>query len=151
MKTLIIYESYHHGNTKKLLEECQKQTSIELFHLGEKDEPEFSDYDCIGFASGVYMGKMDEKLISLLYEHQDLLQKKKLFIITTCGSGSSKYALKQAKELQNRGFSQVNFYNCKGFDTYGPFGLIGGISKNHPNSMDISQAVQFLKKQNMEI
>lgn len=28
-------------------------------------------------------------------------------------------------------------YGCKGYDTYGPFGLIGGINKNHPDDQEI--------------
>ena len=33
-------------------------------------------------------------------------------------------------------------YICKGYDTYGPFKLIGGIAKNHPNNDEIQRAVQ---------
>ena len=34
-------------------------------------------------------------------------------------------------------------YGCPGFDTFGPFKLIGGIAKGRPNNEDIEEAVNF--------
>ena len=34
-------------------------------------------------------------------------------------------------------------YSCKGYDTFGPFKLIGGIAKGHPNEKDLAGAVEF--------
>ncbi|MGB3985262.1 MAG: flavodoxin, partial [Limnochordia bacterium] len=34
-------------------------------------------------------------------------------------------------------------YGCRGFDTFGPFKLVGGIAKGHPNENDIAGAVKF--------
>jgi len=34
-------------------------------------------------------------------------------------------------------------FACPGYDTWGPFKLIGGKNKNHPNENDIKNAIQF--------
>lgn len=36
-------------------------------------------------------------------------------------------------------------FQCKGFDTYGPFKLIGGIQKGHPDESELKAAVDFYK------
>ena len=37
----------------------------------------------------------------------------------------------------------VGAYGCLGFDTYGPFKVIGGIAKGHPTDEEIKGAVDF--------
>ena len=37
----------------------------------------------------------------------------------------------------------VGRFSCKGFDTFGPFKLIGGVSKAHPDDKDLAEAVEF--------
>ena len=34
-------------------------------------------------------------------------------------------------------------FGCLGFDTFGPFKLVGGIAKNHPTASEIHSAVSF--------
>ena len=34
-------------------------------------------------------------------------------------------------------------YGCLGYDTYGPFKLVGGIAKGHPDSGELAGAVSF--------
>ena len=37
----------------------------------------------------------------------------------------------------------VGRFSCKGFDTFGPFKLIGGVAKGHPDDRDLAAAVGF--------
>jgi len=37
-------------------------------------------------------------------------------------------------------------YGCRGYDTYGPFKLVGGIAKGHPTEEEIDGAVAFYNK-----
>lgn len=37
----------------------------------------------------------------------------------------------------------LGVYGCRGFDTFGPFKLIGGIAKGHPTQNEIDGAVEF--------
>lgn len=34
-------------------------------------------------------------------------------------------------------------FTCRGFDTFGPFRLIGGIAKGHPNEKELEKARAF--------
>lgn len=37
-------------------------------------------------------------------------------------------------------------FSCKGYDTFGPFKLIGGIAKGHPDTQDLENARKFYRK-----
>jgi len=37
----------------------------------------------------------------------------------------------------------LGVYQCKGYDTFGPFKLAGGIGKGHPTDGEIKGAVNF--------
>ena len=37
-------------------------------------------------------------------------------------------------------------FGCRGFDTFGPFGKIGGIAKGRPNEKDLERARAFARK-----
>ena len=56
MKTAIVYASVHHGNTKKIIDEIAKTKDVELLDATQTVEKDLSEYDLIGFASGVYGG-----------------------------------------------------------------------------------------------
>ena len=49
-----------------------------------------------------------------------------------------------------RGFIFENFdfsgaFHCKGYDTFGPFKIIGGIAKKHPDEKDLANACVFFE------
>ena len=37
-------------------------------------------------------------------------------------------------------------FGCPGFNTFGPFKLIGGLAKGHPDQTDLDNAVRFFGK-----
>ena len=37
-------------------------------------------------------------------------------------------------------------YICLGFDTFGPFKLVGGLAKGHPTEEEIQGAVEFYQR-----
>ena len=54
MKTAIIYESKHHGNTKKVCDRISKDCKVKLIEAKNMTENfEWDDYDLIGFALGI--------------------------------------------------------------------------------------------------
>ena len=52
MRTIILYESLHHGNTRKLVDAIAEQFPVEL-HDARSFTGDLSDYDAVGFASGI--------------------------------------------------------------------------------------------------
>lgn len=58
MKSVIIYASTHHGNTKKVVEAISKECGVDLVDATKVPEKDLSGYDAIGFASGIYASKI---------------------------------------------------------------------------------------------
>ena len=97
MKTAIVYYSHHHGNTKKLLDAIALQNEVTLIDATSTNKVDLSEYDRI-----------------VLH---------RAFIIETLPSRS----LKGIRQVVNEKNSiELGEYHCQGFDTFGPFKLVGG-------------------------
>ena len=64
--------------------------------------------------------------------------------------GNTKKLLDAIKEYDpevasSKHCTEIGRYQVKGFDTYGPFRLIGGLQKGHPDDSEIQGAVEFYK------
>lgn len=143
MKTAIIYYSRHLGITKKLLDAIAAKHEVELIDATEVGEPNLSRYDLIGFASGIYYMKF-HKSVSKIAENC-LPRGKRVFLILTGGMRSPNFTKGMAKIIEARGAELVGEYASLGYDTFGPFKLIGGVAKGHPNSEEIEGAVAFFE------
>ena len=144
-KAVIIYHSEHHGNTKKLVEAIAAAYTVELVEAEKAADVDFSGYDAIGFASGIYMSGFHPSLEALA--GSAVLRGKQAFVLYTSGSGSAKYAVAFTEKIKEAGLALLGVYQCKGFDTYGPFKLVGGIAKGHPTAEEITGAVRFFEQQ----
>jgi flavodoxin len=142
-KCLIIYYSYHHGNTKKIADAMAGKTDAKLCPVDEISENNIEDYELIGFGSGIAFGKHYKKLTDEICKLN--LQGKKVFVFSTSGVGSAKSNIALIELLKNMGAFVVGDFACKGYDTYGPFKLIGGTAKGHPDDDDIAAAEKFIK------
>jgi len=143
-KTVIFCYSIHHGNTKKIAEAAAERCGAKLVMLPCKEIPDLKDYELIGFASGIYMSAFGRPIISFA-EKLDGLEGKDCFTMYTSGATSGKLDKAFVKLLEARGAHIVGRFNCRGFDTVGPFKLIGGMQKGHPDDADIENAVSFCK------
>ena len=47
------------------------------------------------------------------------------------------------KIAEKRHCREIGVYHCLGFDTFGPFKLVGGVAKGHPTEEEIRGAVEF--------
>lgn len=47
------------------------------------------------------------------------------------------------KAIEGKNAKVLGHYGCKGYNTFGPFKLVGGTSKGHPTQEDIAKAVEF--------
>ncbi|HPF87322.1 MAG TPA: flavodoxin domain-containing protein [Candidatus Limiplasma sp.] len=141
-KTAILYRSPHHGNTKKLINAIAKaHADVTLVKAGE-DSFDPSRFDVIGFASGVYAGRLHRSVHKALNELGG--DGRKGFVIYTCGdTAGEKYGKRFLDALAEKGFTPCGFYWCLGHDSFGPLRLVGGIHKGRPNADDIQGAVDF--------
>lgn len=143
MKTAICCYSRHHGNTRKVSEEMARGGKVDLIDVTARQAVRLEDYDCVGFASGIYFGKFHASVLDFARQH--LPQGKPVFFVYTYGSakgGGSKAVEEIAAEKH---CPVLGEFSCKGYDTFGPFKLVGGIAKGHPNERDLEQARTFYR------
>jgi flavodoxin len=146
MKTLIVCFSYHHKNTEKIASVFAKTLDAEVKMPSEVDPKRLSEYELIGFGSGISFGNHYKVLLDLV-DKLPAVTDKKAFIFSTSGQTkkASKFHQKVREMLESKGFSIVGEFNCAGFDTYGALKIFGGIQKGHPDEEDLNQAETFAK------
>ena len=47
---------------------------------------------------------------------------------------------------RDKSCNEFGGFRCRGFDTYGPFKLVDGIRKGHPDETELKTAVEFYKR-----
>lgn len=144
MKTAIVYYSEHHGNTKKLLDAIAKENEVTLIDATKERNPQLTEFDRIGFASGIYYSKFHKSVLKIAEEC--LPNGKQSFFIYTYGAEKKGYTSAIASAVAKHNTDVLGEYGCYGFNTFGPFKLIGGIAKGHPNSSDLADAVAFYEQ-----
>lgn len=142
MKVVIVYYSRHHGNTKKLLDAINELADIRLIDVDCK-EADLSGYDMIGFASGIYFGKFSKAVIE--FARNNLPNNKRVFLINTYGVKGN-YTKEMKQIIAEKSCQLLGTYGCRGFDTFGPFRLVGGIAKGHPDERDVNGAIEFFSR-----
>jgi flavodoxin len=142
LKTLIIYESVHHGNTEKIAKAMAEILKANMVKAKDVSSNMLKDYDLIGFGSGIFYGEMHKNILNLVDKLNEF-QDKKAFVFSTSGMGRLNYNNTVKEKLKEKGFNVVGSFSCRGFDTFGPFKLVGGIAKGRPNDKDIKKAKDF--------
>ena len=145
MKKLVIYSSVHHGNTEKVAKAMAQALKAEVIKAESVDVKTIQDYDLIGFGSGIYGGKVHKSMLKLI-ENLPEMQNKRVFVFSTSGVGKKDYNNDTAEKLSAKGCTVAGSFACRGYDTFGPFKLIGGIAKGRPNDEDILNAKNFVLK-----
>ncbi len=143
MKSMIIYESAHHGNTKKLVDAIAKEHPVETAGIEEAKSIDLSGYDMVGLASGISFGKFYRRMEEFATK---IPSGSRVFLLYTCGNPSGGYVKSITRTLESNGARVMGSYGCRGYDTYGPFKLVGGIAKGHPTEEEIRGAVAFYDK-----
>ena len=141
MKTAVIYYSAHHGNTKKLLDAIAAKHDVDLFDVTKQLPADLSGYDRIGLASGIYYNSFAKQLLAYAREH--LPEGKDVFFICTHGAPKGDFFRSARTAAEEKRCREIGAYRCQGFDTFGPFKLLGGIAKGHPTEEEVGGAVAF--------
>ena len=74
---------------------------------------------------------------------KNLPENKKVFFMHTAGMPRENHADCVKAITNDRGCEDLGTYYCKGFNTYGPFKLIGGICKGSPTEEELKAGVAF--------
>ena len=145
MRTAIVYYSKHHGNTKKLLDAIHSaDPSVVLIDATDPHTVDLTAYDRVGFASGIYFSGFAKHILSFADAH--LPENKDVFYIYTHGAPVGGFLKAIRGIAEKKRCRELGAYHCLGFDTFGPFGLVGGIAKGHPTEEEIKGAVSFYQR-----
>ncbi len=143
MKTAIVYYSTHHGNTKKLVNAIAAANEVTLIDVTKKPTTDLTGFDRIGFASGIYYSSFARQVLQ--FASVNLPAQKDVFFLATCGSPQKNYFNAIRKVSKDKQCRELGSHLCLGFDTFGPFKLVGGIRKGHPTEEEIRAAVEFYR------
>ena len=141
MTSAICYYSRHHGNTLKVLEAMADAGQVDLIDVTTRQTVQLEKYDCIGFASGIYYGKFHESVLN--FARQYLTEGKSVFFVCTYGAYRPGYTKAIRQIISEKACTVLGEFGCKGYDTFGPFKLVGGVAKGHPDRYDLENARKF--------
>ena len=143
MRTAVVYYSEHHGNTKKVLDAIAQKFDMDFIDVTKTTSADLEEYDLIGFASGIYYSKFHKSVLQ--FAEQNLPKRKNVFFIYTCGAERKGYTEAIKNVVNSKDAKILGEYGCLGFNTFGPFKLVGGIAKGRPDQEDLTNTVEFFE------
>jgi flavodoxin len=148
---VLVCESLHHGNTRRVAEAMVSATGGRILPPGDEARESARNGALLGLGSGIYFGSHHKTLLTFA---QSLPggNAGSAFLFSTSGTGyrlprlaSIDYHRRLRRILQDKGFTLIGEFSCKGFDTYGPWGRIGGVAKGHPSDTELNHARAFAR------
>lgn len=144
-KCIVIYESIYKGNTKKIADSISQILGCRMVNSSEASEIDLSEYEAIGFGSGIYFGSHHPALIKVAEQMDNSRQR--VFIFSSRGNPvHGKYHAPLREVLINKGKLIAGEISLRGYDGTGPFLIFGGGNCGRPNEKDVEKAVKFIKK-----
>jgi flavodoxin len=143
---LILCKSVHHGSTAKVAEAMRGVLGARVAAPEEIPYASLADCGLVGFGSGVYYGGMHPAIVDWLRGLPDAEEATiPAFIFTTSGLPflAKVWAAPLRRLLTRKGFDVLGEFACRGFDTWGPLWLTGGLNRNHPDERDLDRARRF--------
>lgn len=141
MKTAICYYSHHHGNTRRVVEAMAQTEELDLIDVSGGQTPRLEDYDRIGFASGIYGFEVHKSVVEFARQH--LPQGRPVFFVYIYGLSKGTGAKQLEAVAREKGCPVLGEFGCRGYNTFGPFKLMGGMAKGHPDAEELEQARRF--------
>lgn len=127
-----------------MLDAIKGKHDVTLIDVTANPTADLSGFDTVGFASGIYYSKFHKSLLK--FAEENMPENKKTFFIYTYGAEKKGYTDAISKAVEKHGAKILGEFGCFGFNTFGPFKLIGGIAKGHPDKDDIKNALGFFEK-----
>ncbi len=115
MKAIIVYHSEHHGNTLKVVSAIADKYNVQLVNVDQPKLVDFSKFDLIGVASGIYFGNFKQSLIDFV--EQKLPKSKNVFLIYTHGAQDNGDSDSIRRVLAKKGANIIGAFQCRGLDT----------------------------------
>ena len=146
LTSLLVVKSVHHGNTAKVARVIAGVLGAEVSSPEETPYSSLATSGLVGFGSGVYYGQLHPVLFEWLRSLPDVPKPTRpAFIFSTSGLPflAKLWHWPLRRVLSRKGFYTVGEFTCRGFDTWGPLWLAGGLNKRHPDERDLQRAREF--------
>ncbi len=153
MKPILVLFSYHHKNTEKIAKVFANILDAQIKTPQEINPEELQEYSLIGFGSGIYGEKHHESLLDFADKLLPVNNKNAFIFSTSALMGKEKVAKDHSllrKKLQSKGFTIVDEFACKGFNTNSFMKYFGGMNKGRPNAEDLKHAEEFAQNLKMK-
>lgn len=145
MKTLLICVSVHHQNTAKVAAAMAEAIQADIRKPEDIRFEDLSAYDIIGFGSGIYMWKHHKSLLDFAAKLPGM-GGKPVFIFSTSGGKKGLGSHGSLKAiLGSKDCRIIGEFNCLGWDSFGPFKLVGGMNKGKPDDESLERAREFAR------
>ena len=146
MKSLLVLYSYHHMNTEKVAKVFAKILGAMIKTPQQTDPQEIQQYDLVGFGAGIDSGKHYQPMLDFA-DKLPQTDNKKVFIFSTAALTGSKKRGKDhsdlREKLESKGYTIIDEFQCKGFNTNSFMRFLGGMNRGRPNSKDLKDAETF--------
>ncbi|BBZ49076.1 flavodoxin family protein [Mycobacterium heidelbergense] len=149
MKSLVVCASRSHGNTRRVADRIAEVLAAEVVTPESVDPEIVRGYDLVGFGSGIYYMMVDARLRKLIRRLPAVDRHIRAFTFFTSGAREIPllgYNKPVRERLEQKGFEVIGSFSCRGFDTVGPFGFIGGINRGRPDDLDLDRAAEFAER-----
>ncbi|MFJ3220155.1 flavodoxin family protein [Kitasatospora sp. NPDC086801] len=147
MKAVIVCTSVSHGNTRRIADVMGQVLEARVVDPEQVDVAELAACDLVGFGSGIFSMKFHPQLrrfVRSLPPGQG--PRRRAFVFATSGlpePSFQPFTRPLVRVLEQRGFEVGDTFSCRGFDTWAPFKLVGGINKARPDATDLMAARAF--------
>jgi len=146
VRPLLILYSYHHGNTEKVAGVIAEILDAQIKAPQDIDPGELGGWDLIGFGSGIYGAKHHEAILEFADRLPPVTGKRAFIFSTSAIITKSKVTADHAALrgiLESKGYTIVDEFSCRGFNTNSFMKYLGGMNKGRPNAEDLEQARAF--------
>lgn len=145
MKTLIVCVSVSHGNTGRIARAIGDELGADVLEPEKVSPAHVPAYDLVGLGSGVYAETFHPRLWRFVLS-LPRSSGTPVFLFATSGGPElwwrpAAWAL--GRLLRAKGYRMVGTYSCRGYDTWLPLRLIGGINRGKPGTAELASAKQF--------
>lgn len=145
---MIICVSVSQGNTAAVARSMAAVLKADIREPEQVDPQTLSGYDVVGFGSGIFASSHHRRLRQYV-EHLPPVDGTRAFVFTTAGMGRAQslpWQRSLESVLRDKGYDVVGSFACRGFDTWLPLRLVGGLNKGHPDARDLTRAHTFAER-----
>jgi flavodoxin len=146
---LIVCVSVSEGNTALVARTMSEVLRAEVREPEDVDPHTLAERPLVGFGSGIFRGSHHPRLRQYVERLPHVSHGPRAFVFTTSGMGRSQslpWQRSLEEVLRDKGYDVVGSFACRGFDTWLPLRLVGGLNKGHPDSDDLARATEFAER-----